>query len=182
MSVETENLNELNPDTPLPPESPPEPKPDHSEKYAKTKELNPEVHREIHEMLLKGYTATEISPIINRKYDIDRHTGYRWIKTVLQRIGEAVGRDKKKLDINVGLAVERHLTLYQRALEKDEFAVAFRCLQEVSKLQGLRIEEEKPKEPKKKKQESSKVDVSGMSLEELKRMAEGTSILNNTGE
>lgn len=150
------------------------------DKYWDCKELAPEAHREIYELLLKGLTKTEISPIMTKRYsDVDRHTVYRWINDVLRAIADAQKANEKEYGSNVGLAVGRLSTLYQKALEAGELRLAYTVLKELHRIQG--ITETKPTRRKK----SGQVDVSGpmqdstpdlskLSDEELKRLVEGT--------
>lgn len=144
------------------------------EQYNQTKEDSIEAVREIYEMLLKGYTQAEISPIINHKYSCDRRTTRDWIKRVLRRIGDAQKANQKQYGLNVGLAIERLLRVYDVALENGKEEVALKALNQAMQLQGV-IETKLPsppvtKEPKKKEKEEPDVDFSELSDEELKNM------------
>jgi hypothetical protein len=167
MSAETEKLNEENVSESK--------ELTHSEKIAETHTIKPEAMREIHEMFLKGYTQAEINPIISKKYGVVRSTSLIWIKAVLKRITDVSRSDPKNRRVNVGLAVERLLTLYSKAVDKEDYGTAFRCLNEIDRIQGLIQTKDTPDEDKRKKKKETppKVDVSGLSEEELKRLVEG---------
>lgn len=141
------------------------------EKYLETKEEAPQAHREIYEMLLKGYTPEEITPIINKNYSCDRKTTRRWMKHVLRRIGEAQSDNNKEYGLNLGLAVERFLHVYQKAVEDGKHNIALQCLKTINELQGLTGKGESKQVAQSSSTEDS--DVSSLSDEELKKILMG---------
>lgn len=150
---------------------------DHREAYNQTKEDSPEAKREIYELILKGYTPDEISPIINKKYHGNRKTTYRWIRSVLKAIGDVQKDNDKQRGINVGLAVHRLLNLHDKALEAGKFTTALKALTMAHELQGL-VEVSIPKgksvsKSKDAPKQDEDTDLSQMSTEELKKMLDG---------